>query len=100
MKRLSKEKRKEIENFLVNGTRLKQNGYIVLGIKRNKKTKRIKRGRAYFQLIYGLELTHNEIIHHIDGNKENDDIKNLELTNIEEHSSLHHGGSKKNFKKR
>ena len=56
MKRLSKERRQEIEEFLVYGTRNKSNGYIILTFKRNGKAKRMKRSRAYFQLIFGLDL--------------------------------------------
>ena len=99
MKRLSKEKRKEIENLLVHGYRKKTNGYISLVIERKGNIKRIKRGRAYFQLVFGLELTPHEIIHHVDGNKENDSPSNLEMidtTNFDYHTSKHHAGKRKN----
>lgn len=32
----------------------------------------------------------NEVIHHIDGNKHNNDITNLQLMSVEEHNKLHH----------
>ncbi len=98
MKRLSKEKRKEMEEFLVKGTRQKSKGYIILVMDEDGKKKRIKRSRAYFQLIYGLELEMYEVIHHIDENKENDDIRNLELIDTEVfnyHTSKHHAGKRR-----
>jgi phage antirepressor YoqD-like protein len=34
-------------------------------------------------------LTDNEVIHHIDNNKKNNDISNLQLMNNKEHNRLH-----------
>ena len=57
----------------------------------------MKRSRAYYQLIYGLDLEVWEIIHHIDGNRENDDIRNLEMIdtkNFNYHTSKHSAGTR------
>lgn len=43
----------------------------------------------------GRKLDFNEIVHHIDGNKLNNDIKNLKIISREEHTSFHQTGLKK-----
>jgi len=99
MKILSTKKKKEIEDLLVHGYRNKSKGYIILVLaktkKRNRKT--MKRSRAYYQYFFGVELEKDDIVHHRDKNSLNDDIRNLEIFNIEEHTSLHHAG-KRRFK--
>lgn len=37
----------------------------------------------------GRELTSDEIVHHIDGNKFNNNIKNLQIVTREEHARIH-----------
>ena len=44
----------------------------------------------------GRKLSIFEIVHHIDQNHKNNDIKNLKLMTREDHSSIH-GGKKKNY---
>jgi len=95
MRILSQEKRKQIEELLTRGGRVKSKGYILLRMIRNKKIIKMKRSRAYFQYFYRIELEKSDIIHHSDKNKLNDDLANLQLMNQEEHSSLHHAGQKK-----
>ena len=95
MKILSNKKRIEIEEFLTKGYRNDDSKYIILKLKVNGKEKRMKRSRAYFQYFNRVELTIHEIVHHIDENKKNDDVKNLEVCSTEEHISNHHAGSKK-----
>lgn len=60
-------------------------GYKVVG----KSSNRILEHRKVMQEHLGRELTSDEIVHHIDGNKLNNDISNLVLTtrsaHIEEH---------------
>ena len=43
----------------------------------------------------GRRLIKGEIVHHIDGDKLNNSIDNLILTNRSEHQRLHHSGSKR-----
>ena len=38
---------------------------------------------------YGRKLQSNEVVHHIDGNKLNNDISNLKVLSISEHNRIH-----------
>ena len=41
----------------------------------------------------GRKLTFNEVVHHIDGNKSNNKIENLQLMSRSEHARLHSKGN-------
>jgi len=56
--------------------------------------KHYKRSRILLQLHLNKKLELWEIVHHKDGNKENDDLGNLEVLNNEEHISYHHSGTR------
>jgi hypothetical protein len=43
----------------------------------------------------GRFLTPNEVVHHVDGDSQNNDISNLRLMSHEEHSSLHNKGKRR-----
>ncbi len=61
---------------------------------------RYKRSRIKIMLYLGKWLELWEIVHHKDGNKENDDIDNLEVLNTFDfnvHASNHNAGLKKKF---
>ena len=45
--------------------------------------------RYIMENLLGRKLTTNEVVHHIDGNRANNDIKNLQLMTRGEHSKLH-----------
>lgn len=64
---------------------IQKNGYISIG--NSKKRKYIH--RIIMENFIGRELTINETVHHIDGNKLNNDIKNLEILTRSEHLRLH-----------
>lgn len=76
-----------------------------IGFKRIKKSS----GRVEIKTINGFVLEHifimenelgrklvkGEVVHHIDGDKLNNDIKNLKLMSSSDHTKLHHTGSKR-----
>lgn len=47
--------------------------------------------RLVYEKHYG-KIPKGMIVHHIDFNKENNDIDNLELMTIDEHNKIHHKG--------
>lgn len=53
----------------------------------NGKTRR--KHRIVMEEYLGRQLKNNEIVHHIDGNKRNNDISNLLLTTRSEHARIH-----------
>ena len=61
-------------------------GYIVNHSTRNKP---VYKHRQIYEKHYNVSLTSADIIHHIDGNKLNNDISNLRLLNRSEHINLH-----------
>lgn len=51
--------------------------------------KRIDEHRYLMQQALGRPLQSNEIVHHKDGNKSNNDLSNLEVLQRSEHSKMH-----------
>ena len=50
------------------------------------------RGKLYHRVIYEKfvgDIPEDCVVHHIDGNKLNNDILNLEVMSFEEHSRMH-----------
>lgn len=71
------------------------NGYYVYRPRNKKYGKtRFKRSRITFQLVHNVFLETYEVIHHIDRDRTNDNIANLELMSSENHNSLHFAGQK------
>lgn len=91
---LSKEDREFFNYLRVTCYRAKKKGYIYYIDNKTKKS--YKRSRILYQIYYNVKLEKCDIIHHKDGNKENDKITNLELTTPEEHTSNHFAGRRKN----
>ena len=60
-------------------------GYKMIGKRNNRKPEH----RLVMEKYLGRELSPNEIVHHIDGNKLNNDISNLVLTNRASHLKIH-----------
>lgn len=60
-------------------------GYRVIGKSHNRKSEH----RLVMEKHLGRELSSDEIVHHIDGNKLNNDIKNLVLTTRSQHIGEH-----------
>lgn len=76
------------------GTTIKQSGYIEY-------TRGEHKGRrvhdVLMEKVLGRRLQKNEVVHHIDGNKSNNDINNLIVMDNKEHVRLH---ALNNYKKR
>ena len=51
--------------------------------------KKIDEHRYVMEQYLGRKLSRDEVVHHKDGNKENNDIENLELMSLSEHSRQH-----------
>jgi hypothetical protein len=51
--------------------------------------KRIDEHRYLVEKVIGRKLKRNEVVHHKDGNKRNNDLLNLEILSLSEHSSMH-----------
>lgn len=65
---------------------LKSNGYYEYARGENK-GKRVH--RVIMEKHLGRKLNRNEVVHHIDHNKLNNDISNLQLMDLNEHLKLH-----------
>jgi hypothetical protein len=67
----------------------------------DKTGKRQPEHRAIMEKHLKRKLSIHEIVHHKDGNKKNNRLSNLEIMTAEEHTSLHHAGSKHyNYKRK
>lgn len=65
--------------------------------------KQLRLHRYVMECFLGRKLNSNEIVHHKDGNKLNNDINNLELLTRAEHIKKHYeeiGGKENQFKKK
>lgn len=95
MEELNTEDRFFLEGLLRYSKRI-HNGYYFFQ-PRNKKygNKKYKEHRVLIQLALNKKLTIHDIVHHIDGNRLNNSINNLEITTAEKHSSHHHAGKRK-----
>lgn len=54
-----------------------------------RRTDGIPKHRYVMEQFLGRKLLSTEIVHHIDGNKLNNDIRNLQLLSVEQHSKIH-----------
>lgn len=59
------------------------------------KGKKFKKSRLLMEEFLGRKLESDEVVHHINGNKKDDRIQNLEVMDEREHQSLHHAGIKR-----
>lgn len=66
-----------------------ENGYLVKYEKGYNKKGNVKLHRAIMEEKLGRRLAPDEIVHHKDGNKQNNDIENLEVLPWGEHSRIH-----------
>jgi hypothetical protein len=94
MEELTQEDRDFFNNLREKCCRQKKKGYIYYIYFNGKTKKSYKRSRILYQIYHNVKLSRFDIIHHKDENKENDNINNLELKNLEEHISGHHAGKR------
>lgn len=66
-----------------------QGYFICIVIYEDGSRKTLLQHREIMKKILGRELTSNEVVHHKDGNKRNNDPSNLELMDREEHTAHH-----------
>lgn len=79
------------------GIGLTTDGYIWIRVfKSGRRRNEVKLHRYLMQIKLGRNLKPSEIVHHIDGNKLNNAIENLELTTISEHNKKHRHLCKEN----
>jgi hypothetical protein len=69
--------------------------YKYKALKRDRK--RIDEHRFIMEILLGRKLSSSEVVHHIDGNGRNNDIKNLQVMSLYEHSKFHLKGKKPNI---
>lgn len=75
----------------IGATRINNNGRVLIKTPLGWKQEH----RHIMEIHIGRLLYKDEIVHHIDGDKINNDITNLELMYHGEHTALHHTGSKR-----
>jgi hypothetical protein len=67
-----------------------KDGYLFICRKyKNGKRRSLYIHRLVMREKLGRDLERNEIVHHIDGDKQNNAPDNLELTNVSEHAKIH-----------
>ena len=64
-------------------------GYLIKGERRNRSIKKYLH-RVVYENHYNVTLTSYDIIHHIDGDKTNNEISNLQRMTRAEHCKHHH----------
>lgn len=64
------------------------------------KSKKRDLHRVVMEEHLGYQLTRREVVHHKDGNPMNNDIGNLQVMSLSEHSRMHMLGNKNSHKNR
>lgn len=85
------------------GRKITSKGYVLVLDKNNPdsaKSGYIMEHRKVMSEHLGRRLKKDEAVHHINGNKSDNRIENLELTNWSEHTIHHHTGSKRSAETR
>lgn len=82
---------KEIHEVVRNDGYVYIHGYPLKGYKGYRRTDGIPKHRYVMEQFLGRPLKSSEVVHHIDGNKLNNDISNLQLMTQGKHASIHPG---------
>jgi len=67
-------------------------GYILVYVPDHPRADRsgyVKRCELHYEAYTGLRLKYGQFLHHVDGNRENDDPRNLVVMTRSEHAKLH-----------
>lgn len=75
--------------LLKRGTSVNSHGYLVKSIRIGKRVTNVKVHRLAMENHLGRPLLKSEAVHHIDGNKLNNHIGNLEIMSRREHAIRH-----------
>lgn len=70
-------------------------GYRILSKTVNGRRRAIREHRLVMEIHLGRELLPTELVHHINGVKDDNRIENLQLSAWDEHTVAHHTGSKR-----
>ena len=74
------------------GRRVNSSGYVLIysrGHPKSDSNHYVREHILVMENVIGRHLTKNEVVHHIDGNRQNNDISNLQLMTRSEHTRLH-----------
>lgn len=85
LEKLNKFQKRENNRNWKGGKSKRQDGYIIIRVN----GKYIKEHRYLMEKKIGRKLKKYEIVHHIDGNPSNNNLSNLLLLSLSEHTSLH-----------
>ena len=75
---------------------INKDGYRMIWIfdEERKKLRRVLEHRYVYEQYYNIKLKTEELLHHKDGNKLNNNVFNLHKMNFEDHSSMHNTKNK------
>jgi len=73
------------------GRYLDKDGYVIINIE----GKQVKAHRYIMEQVLGRKLRRDEVVHHINGNRQDNRVENLQVMTIGEHNKLHFTKDKK-----
>ena len=73
------------------GRYLDKDGYVIINIE----GKQVKAHRYIMEQVLGRKLRRDEVVHHINGNRQDNKVENLQVMTIGEHNKLHFTKDKK-----
>lgn len=99
----SKARSGEKSSWWKGGRKLNKKGYVLIlkkGYPGSERSGYILEHRYVMEQFLGRYLRKDEVVHHINGNKLDNRIENLQLMTNAEHTILHHRGSKRSLETR